>query len=293
MRSQRYDRPRGTPDCPLGCIRFETRRIMPQFTLLHWHPELEIFYAVKGSFEIYAPQGCHTLTAGELYLVSPGEDHGIRALEPEGEYWSVAFSLGMVTGNASYFLQTELVSPLQSGKLHLPRKLAPEHPAYSTVLSQVVTVTGTDPRTNRYKPTAHVAANVICAALLPHCTTVTSAAEGCTREHDAAKTCVQYIHDHYSEPITVEQLAELVHLHPNYLCGLFRKHIGKPIVSYLNLHRIRQARNLLSSTDLSLQQVAERTGFNSVSYFSRTFKAEMGMSPGAFSRTYQKSTNTW
>ncbi len=291
VQSQRLERPRGTPDCPLECTRFVTERVMHKFTLYHWHPEVEIFYILRGSYEMYSPQGCQTVKEGELYLVTPGEDHAIRALERKGTYWSVGFALSMVAGTPNSFLQSQFVLPLQSGKLQLPRNLISGHPVYETVRSQIETLIAMEDKTQSFKLTAHVAANMICAALFPYCIAVTGPAKGCSREHDAAKTCVQYIHDHYSKQITVEQLAQLVHLHPNYLCGVFKKHIGMTIVAYLKLYRVRQARKLLSDINLSLQQVAERTGFNSVSYFSRVFKEEMGISPGAFGQAYEKSTN--
>ena len=289
MCAQKLNRTRGSADCPLAVHIYNTKRNMPKFTNIHWHTEIEILCIEQGQYEIYAPSGLFSVSEGSIYLVSPGEDHSIRAVSDNGTYYSLAFSLEMVSGNRNHYLQAAFVEPLLSGTLQLPRIVHQNEPLYSLIWNQMIPLAKLAKDSTAYKLSAHVAANIICAGIAPYCAKTPSQIKGFSRENDAIKTCVQYIHSHYSEKITAQALASLVHLHPNYLCGLFKEQIGATPVEYINKQRIYAANTLLQTTNLSLQQIADRTGFNSVSYFSRVFRQQQGISPGAYSVLYQKN----
>lgn len=88
----------------------------------------------------------------------------------------------------------------------------------------------------------------------------------------------------YAEPLSVTSLAERVHLTPTYLCTLFRQVTGQTIHEALTAERIGQAKRLLREPDVRLRDVCARCGYVSVSYFSRLFKQETGMTPGEYRR---------
>lgn len=96
---------------------------------------------------------------------------------------------------------------------------------------------------------------------------------------------LQYIDDRLQEPLEVETLAELVHLHPNYFIPYFKKQMGTTPMSYVQHKRIELARRLLTSTDTAISIIAERVGMDAA-HFSRTFKKTTGVSP----RSYRNST---
>lgn len=96
---------------------------------------------------------------------------------------------------------------------------------------------------------------------------------------------LEYIDDKLQEPLEVETLAELVHLHPNYFIPYFKKQMGLPPMSYVQRKRIEAARRLLTSTDIGITDIAERIGMDPA-HFSRTFKKATGVSP----RSYRNST---
>ena len=93
---------------------------------------------------------------------------------------------------------------------------------------------------------------------------------------------ILYIRDHYRGPISVEEVAKIVHLTPNYFSEYFRKQTGVKFSSYVQKMRLEFAASLLQQTDLSIKQVAEASGFNSAAYFSNAFKDGMGVSPELF-----------
>ncbi|MDQ1910565.1 AraC family transcriptional regulator [Paenibacillus sp. GD4] len=96
-----------------------------------------------------------------------------------------------------------------------------------------------------------------------------------------------YIDERLHEPITVEELAQLVHFHPNYFMPYFKSMLGVSPIAYINRKRMEKARELLVTTELTVTDVAEQVGFE-LYYFSRLFKRMNGMSPSEFRKLMQR-----
>jgi YesN/AraC family two-component response regulator len=88
-----------------------------------------------------------------------------------------------------------------------------------------------------------------------------------------------YLHHHYTEPITVQMVADLVNLNPVYCGALFTKETGNTILHYANELRITKAKELLQCTNASISEIAAEVGFEDLYYFSRIFKKLVGFSP--------------
>jgi two-component system response regulator YesN len=84
-------------------------------------------------------------------------------------------------------------------------------------------------------------------------------------------------------------LAAHVHLHPNYLCALFKEHTGERIFDYLTRVRVDTAAAILRREDISVSRLAEQTGFPSESLFYQKFRQQMGMSPKAYRRAQERN----
>ncbi|MFC4596818.1 response regulator transcription factor [Cohnella hongkongensis] len=90
---------------------------------------------------------------------------------------------------------------------------------------------------------------------------------------------IAYISRHYTGEITLQQLADYVHMSKNYFCLQFKHHTGLNFIDYLIRLRIGKAKELLRDTELKIYEVAGRAGFNDVKYFSKLFKKTTGASP--------------
>lgn len=90
------------------------------------------------------------------------------------------------------------------------------------------------------------------------------------------------IHEHYTEPISLQNIAHSVGISKEYLARCFHQETGVTLVTYLNRYRIGQAKARLEAGEQNLTAIALEVGFSSGSYFSRVFRQEVGISPSAF-----------
>ncbi len=93
---------------------------------------------------------------------------------------------------------------------------------------------------------------------------------------------LDYVYDHYAQPLSNKELAAHFNYHPNYISQLFTQHTGISLHQYLLRIRVRQALHLLQTTELSVSEVAAKVGFGSTSYFCQYFKKSTGYSPASF-----------
>ena len=101
---------------------------------------------------------------------------------------------------------------------------------------------------------------------------------------------LQYIHAHYTEHITLDQLAALEHISKSYLSRQFRQRTGMTVIAYVNRLRIEAAKRLLTASDKGVNESAYQVGFESPKYFYRTFRNLTGVSPAAFRRQYSRTS---
>ncbi len=90
---------------------------------------------------------------------------------------------------------------------------------------------------------------------------------------------ISWMHQHYTEPLTVDSMGQVAGLSPAYFCKAFKEYTGCSPHRYLNNIRVSKATQLLTTTELSCTQVAERVGIPTVAAFSRVFHRVMGVSP--------------
>lgn len=101
-----------------------------------------------------------------------------------------------------------------------------------------------------------------------------------------------YIQQHYQRDISLDDLADHVGMHPNYVCTLFRKNVGMSYLVCLHRERLTAAKKLLAETDRTVEQIAEEVGYNSASQLARVFRKYEGKSPSSYrARTENEQRN--
>ena len=86
----------------------------------------------------------------------------------------------------------------------------------------------------------------------------------------------------------INTIANALYLTPAYFSRVFKRKMGMTCIDFIKNYRINLAKELLKNTDLSIQQISEKTGYATVYYFSQQFKQVTGESPGSFRKKRQK-----
>lgn len=98
----------------------------------------------------------------------------------------------------------------------------------------------------------------------------------------------RYIDNHFKENLTLDQLAQMVHISKYHLAHTFQEEFHISPISYLISRRIQESHFLLQETDHTISQIAQILGFSSLSYFSQSFRRLEGISPIEFRRYHHK-----
>lgn len=100
------------------------------------------------------------------------------------------------------------------------------------------------------------------------------------------KGILDYINKHLFDDITIEKLCENLHLSKYYLCHLFKDATGLTVMNYITERRISEAKKALTASIKPVSYIADQTGFESFSVFSRTFKRVTGFTPLGYRKRF-------
>lgn len=101
-------------------------------------------------------------------------------------------------------------------------------------------------------------------------------------EDERVARAIAYLHDHFAENPSLEQMAAHVHVSPYHFHRVFTRLVGESPKRYLQLKQMQVACSLLRSTHTPVRDIAELTGFTSHGHFNATFRRLMNLSPSQF-----------
>lgn len=90
---------------------------------------------------------------------------------------------------------------------------------------------------------------------------------------------LQYIQDHYSDPIANRELADLIHVSEYRFCHIFKESMGQSPLNYINEVRLKKAYNLLEQKEMTIAEIATVVGFQDYNNFGRQFRKLYGFAP--------------
>ena len=109
-----------------------------------------------------------------------------------------------------------------------------------------------------------------------------------TKSLEKLKYILKYVEEHYSEHITIEEMAKLTFYSKSHFMKFFKSHIGTGFIDYLNNYRLMMSEQMLKTSDLSVIEIAQLNGFDNISYFNRIFKKKYNLSPSKLRKNAKK-----
>lgn len=254
------------------------------FTLvpLHWHQELELVVIKKGEGLISVDFDKRNVRAGDLVFIRPGQLHSI---EQEGqhtmEYENIILKKELLTSGGEDLCAREFIGPLLEGTLACASFLTPALPGFSELSACISRID----RLCEQRPEGYqlaVKGNLFqflfllisgrqkrdLAPALP------------ARTLEKLRTILKYVEEHYADRITIDDMAALTFYSKSHFMKFFRMYMGVSFIEYLNDYRLTIAERLLRTSEASILEIAQMSGFDNLSYFNRLFKRKYGESPG-------------
>lgn len=245
----------------------------------HIHSCYELFYLAQGHCRVFVDDAFYTLSPGCGLLLPPGIlHHMVYASGQESLRYSFYFCAPLLEDlrqcGASH-LASLTAGPVQLGEAtrtevqRLLELLLQEQQGideYSLLLCR------------------HTL-NLILVLLMRQCCPVPSrTAPPAPRrsggwQEAMVQDTIHYLMEHFAEPISLDELAARVPASPTYFSKCFKKATGLGYREYLIYIRIREAKRLLTETDLPVHEIARRCGYTSSNYFGDVFSAVVGSSP--------------
>ncbi len=234
----------------------------------HLHREIEILYYFSGKTEAYADSHRCEPQSGDIFISFPNQIHSFHTLEQE-RYLLFIFRPEMIPEFLDFFNTGTPTSPLIANARDLPRV-----DALFRMLAEVCEEHSHPNAATLQK--AYLLA--LFSELLPHMTVSRIQ----TGDSAALRSIVSYCSKNFNTPLSLSLLEENLHLNKYYISHLFSKRLGMSFNDYINSLRVSEACRYLLNSSLSITEISELAGFNTLRTFNRAFIKQTGVSPSEY-----------
>lgn len=257
--------------------------------------DFELMYCFRGVAFCEIEDRKYEISRGDLLIVPPGKPHTFSLSQrnpaeiiwmhldffhyPDRE-WVSGNYLDLVRYQKLYtskLKHPEYIReiPVFEPNIHLPELLRVQNQAKMATYFRQIHVAFLDPSPFARLVVKSIAVNIIHQIFLSLWTDEAIMNTNAYR----VKQMLQFMQEHYFEPITVPEITAVTGLQRDYATRIFKEETGKTIVDMLNEFRLIQAQQLMLDMDLSLAEIAELTGFSSQNYLSTVCRKYYGTTP--------------
>lgn len=237
-----------------------------QFVAPHWHENWEILCFVRGSITAHLNTQEISAQTGETIIVPSNALHQLTSSQEGVEYYCLIFDRSFCAkygfDTEEIFFRTKIKDSILLSKVeHIISEFRLKSDFYQAeILANVISIL------------VHLARNYTVPSPLP-------LSKAHSIKLDIVKRAFSYVDAHYSEPLSIDDLAKCTGFSKYYFCHVFKDVTRMPPSAYINFIRCRHARELLSSEKYSVSEAALRCGFENLSYFSKIYKKYIGELP--------------
>ena len=259
----------------------------------HYHDYIEILYCTDGNFEAYLSGVKYTFKKGEMIVINSNEIHSIYSCgEEKNRYIVVKVLPELLYDNEQSIAEAKYFLLFMSGN-STQQKIFPSHKIDNTDLPNAFAEIEQEFTSGKYGFELSVKLNIfkIFLYIVREYEKNGNLVSSSINENIAQHLCnvLDYMETNYADQISMKQAAEMCYMSYNYFSRVFRKFIGKSFNEYLIDIRLWHAKKLLISSNISITEIAQNTGFGTTSYFIEAFKKHTGATPMRFKKSQRKT----
>lgn len=246
----------------------------------HTHDYLEILCILSGRGGYHINEEYISVEAGDILIFNPGVYH--EAIVSDKENIMTEFFIGITDfqfkGMEKNHLQLKNCNYLFHPDLKLRTRIMK--------LCNEIAIENHDCQRGRYFMLKAYATQlllyVIREQLEPICPQKGYTFESTSKTY-IVEQIINYMDQHYSEKISLDQIAKNMYLSPFYISKIFKSEVGEAPINYLINVRMEKAKEILEKySDISIQKVAAEVGYEDAYHFSKLFKKHYGVSPSKY-----------
>ena len=249
------------------------------FNNWHWHEEMQFTYVLEGSMITTAQGTDYILRPGDGFFINSNLSHMTRPTSPESaRYLSLNVKPSMLTLFRGSVVEQKYFLPYVDHPYFQFVQLTSETLWQEQTLNDMRFLFSIlQEKPFGFELDAYSYLLRIWHTLLEHLDT--NPERPPLIERLEAQQILAFLHEHYSERITLATISSSIHLSEGECCRLFKSTYGCSIFTYLTDYRLQESIRLLSDPSLSVTRIAELCGFNSPSYYIKRFREKVGVSP--------------
>ena len=268
--------PHKTNLLPLACYKTTIRHHVHGYIPLHWHEEVQFVYVLEGSVRFQVNEQEIVVESGEGLFINSQCLHGAKN---ERGTNGIYLCLNVLP---SFLMMPELCSAYVAPYLQATNlgHIKIEHAdgwgtdACNHIYSIYEHLTEAE-EFYEIHITQHLAA--LWLLLISNAEPVTEPVN--TRKNKRIKDMLTWIHLHYGEEVSLQDIARAGLLSKSECCRYFKSILGLSPMQYVNQHRIEKSLSLLQDTELSVTEIAYQVGYNGSSYYIEQFRRHMHTTP--------------
>lgn len=277
------------PDFPYTCSYVEFDQCIGGRIPWHWHKEVEMFYIEKGTLEYNTPGGTVIFPAGSGGLVNSNILHATKSLDSKKDTIQLdhIFDTSLISGQHGSLLDQKYILPFTGSPQTEILSFYPRTPKEKRLLKLLRNSFFLSPDEFGYEILLRSALSKLWCLMLSLSRPLLDQKKPRSVSDQKVKSMMEYIREHYSEKLTVSQIALAAYISERECFRIFRQNLGMTPLEYVKNFRIRQACIMLSDPGLSVSYIGQSCGLGSSSYFGKTFREVMGCTPREYRIKWQ------
>lgn len=279
-------------DFPYIATRAELDKYMEPAVPWHWHKTVEIFYMESGTLEYTTPNGKWVFPAGSGGMVNSNVLHttSFRNKECANIQLLHLFDPVLIAGEHGSRMDTKYIHPLTGTCVEMIA-LYPDDPVHADILKDIRQAFEVSDTQWGYELELRHRLAAIWLKLFELARPAMNSKPSSDGTDDKVKSMMAYIHEHFQESISVEQLARAAHVSKRVCFRLFQDHLHMTPVAYMRSYRLRKACQMLTKGKDPITQIAYSCGLGSSSYFGKIFREQLGCTPAEYRKKWHDSDN--
>lgn len=278
-----------TDDFPYIASRAELDKYPGRFVPWHWHRAVELFYMESGSVEYSTPRGKIQFPAGSGGMVNANVLHMTRAasrVEKNSQILHI-FDTSLLAGEQGSRIERQYISPIITVSQIEVIPIFPGSKAQDDILKLILEAFQLPADGFGYEMRMRDALSEIWLLLFELSRPMLEQGGETGRNNDKIKLMIIYIHEHYPEKISIQELASSAYLSERECFRVFHDYLHMTPVEYIKSYRLQKACQMLTKGRESVTEVSHACGLGSSSYFGKVFREYAGCTPLEYRRKWQ------